>query len=207
MSVNGITGASDAYSTYSAASKTAQTKASEKAVSDKTSEKDTAAVYEPSKKTTTTTTTKKTYKPDTATIARLKADAEQRTSQLQSLVEKILIGQGKVYNNANDIWSVLSSGKFTVDAATKAQAQADIADDGYWGVEQTSDRILDFAKALSGGDSEKADAMLEAFKKGFEQATKSWGDKLPDISQRTYDAVVEKFNKWKNGTEDASTEA
>ena len=94
MSVNGITGASDAYSTYSAASKTAQTKASEKAVSDKTSEKDTAAVYEPSKKTTTTTTTKKTYKPDTATIARLKADAEQRTSQLQSLVEKILIGQG-----------------------------------------------------------------------------------------------------------------
>ena len=30
---------------------------------------------------------------------------------------------------------------------------------------------------------------------------------LPDISQRTYDAVVEKFNKWKNGTEDASTEA
>ena len=32
MSVNGITGASDAYSTYSAASKTAQTKASEKAV-------------------------------------------------------------------------------------------------------------------------------------------------------------------------------
>ena len=128
MSVNGITGASDAYSTYSAASKTAQTKASEKAVSDKTSEKDTAAVYEPSKKTTTTTTTKKTYKPDTATIARLKADAEQRTSQLQSLVEKILVGQGKVYNNANAIWSVLSSGNFTVDAATKAPAQADIAE-------------------------------------------------------------------------------
>jgi hypothetical protein len=70
-----------------------------------------------------------------------------------------------------------------------------------------SDRILDFAKALSGDDPDKADAMLEAFKKGFEQATKAWGDKLPDISQRTYDAVVEKFNKWKNGTEDASTEA
>ena len=63
------------------------------------------------------------------------------------------------------------------------------------------------AFTLSGDDPDKADAMLEAFKKGFEQATKAWGDKLPDISQRTYDAVVEKFNKWKNGTEDASTEA
>ena len=84
----------------------------------------------------------------------------------------------------------------------KAQAQADIADDGYWGVEQTSDRILDFAKALSGNDPEKADLLLDAFKKGFKEATKSWGQDLPDISQRTYDAVVEKFNKWKNGTEE-----
>lgn len=177
MSVNGITGASDAYSTYSAASKAAQTKVSEKAMSDKTSEKDTAAVYEPSK--TTTTTTKKTYKPDTATIARLKADAEQRTSQLQSLVEKILVGQGKVYNNANDIWSVLSSGNFTVDAATKAQAQADIADDGYWGVSQTSQRILDFATALTGGDPDKIDAMQDAFKKGYEMAQKTWAASFP----------------------------
>ena len=104
-------------------------------------------------------------------------------------------------------YRVSAKGDFTVSADVKAQAQADIAEDGYWGVEQTSDRILDFAKALSGDDPDKADAMLEAFKKGFEQATKAWGEKLPDISQRTYDAVVEKFNKWKNGTEDASTEA
>ena len=94
--------------------------------------------------------------------------------------------------------------------ATKAQAQADIAEDGYWGVEQTSERILDFAKALSGNDPEKADLLLNAFKKGFEQATKSWGKKLPDISQRTYDAVVEKFEAWKNGdavADSAQTEA
>ena len=44
--------------------------------------------------------------------------------------------------------------------------------------------------------------LLDAFKKGFKEATKSWGQDLPDISQRTYDAVVEKFNKWKNGTEE-----
>lgn len=204
MSVNGITGASDAYSTYSAASKTAQTKSSEKAASDKTSEKDTAAVYEPSK--STTSTTKKTYKPDTATIARLKADAEQRTSQLQSLVEKILVGQGKAYNNANDIWSVLSSGKFTVDAATKAQAQADIAEDGYWGVSQTSQRILDFATALTGGDPDKIDAMQAAFKKGYEKAQKTWGGQLPDICQKTYDAVLKGFDDMRKQNADTTSE-
>lgn len=95
------------------------------------------------------------------------------------------------------MWHFLASGDFTVSADVKAQAQADIADDGYWGVEQTSDRIVDFAKALSGGDPAKADTMLEAFKKGFEAATKSWGKELPDISQRTYDAVLKKIDAWK----------
>lgn len=73
-------------------------------------------------------------------------------------------------------------------------------------VEQTSDRIVEFAKALSGGDSEKADEMIAAFKKGFDQATKAWGKSLPDISGRTYDAVMKKFDAWKNGTETAKTE-
>ena len=48
--------------------------------------------------------------------------------------------------------------------------------------------------------------MLEAFKKGFKAATKSWGKELPDISQRTYDAVLKKMDAWKNGTEDATEE-
>ena len=126
----------------------------------------------------------------------------QRTAQLRSIVEQMMTKQGVAIGTADSMWSFLAKGDFTVDEATRAQAQADIADDGYWGVDQTSDRILDFAKALSGNDPEKADLLLDAFKKGFKEATKSWGQDLPDISQRTYDAVVEKFNKWKNGTEE-----
>ena len=130
------------------------------------------------------------------------------TSQLRSLVEKMMTKQGTAIANADSMWSFLADGNFTVDEETQKQAQADIAEDGYWGVEQTSDRILDFAKALSGNDPEKADLLIDAFKKGFEDATKSWGKDLPDISQRTYDAVLEKFDKWKNGstTETAGTE-
>ena len=93
------------------------------------------------------------------------------------------------------MWRFLASGKFEVDEATKLQAQKDIAEDGYWGVNQTSDRIIDFAKALTGGDPSKIEDMRDAFKKGYEQAEKTWGGKLPEISKQTYDAVMEKFDK------------
>lgn len=199
MDMNSISNATS--STYQSAYST--TKAATEAKNTTSSKEDTGVIYE--KSTESNVVTKKT---DYALVAKLKADAEQRTSQLRSLVEKMMTKQGTAIASADSMWSFLAGGNFTVDAETKAQAQADIAEDGYWGVEQTSDRILDFAKALSGNDPEKADLLLDAFKKGFGEATKSWGKKLPDISQRTYDAVLEKFDKWKNGsTETAETAA
>lgn len=143
-----------------------------------------------------------TYKANnSALIQKLKTDAENRTAQLRTLVEKMMRQQGEKIGQADSIWSFLAGGKYTVSASVRAQAQADIADDGYWGVEQTSSRIVEFAKALTGGNAEKADEMLAAFKKGFQQATGAWGKELPSISSRTYDAVVEKFEAWKNGEE------
>lgn len=198
MNVNGVTSNTPVYGTTSAAS--ANTTSEQKVTTDATTTKpkDTGVVYEKSDA-ATTSTTKKTYKQNTALINQLKADAEARTAQLKSLVEKLISGQGNAIGNASEddsIWSFLRKGNFTVDAATKAQAQADIAEDGYWGVEQTSDRILDFAKALTGGDPDKIEEMRAAFEKGFKQATKTWGDELPDISQRTYEATMAKFDKW-----------
>ena len=193
MSVNGITSATDVYSTYNAGyTKSADNKA-ETAASETTSAKEAGAVYEPSAD--AKAISNKTYKPDTNLIAKLKADADARTAQFKSLVENMLLSQGKTFNNANDIWSILASGDFTVDPATKAQAQADIAEDGYWGVEQTSQRILDFATALTGGDPDKIEEMRSAFEKGFKQAEKTWGGKLPEISQKTYEAVMSGFDK------------
>ena len=189
MSVNGITStqAVAAYS-YNSTSAAKEKTSAEEVKSTKTAE-DTGVIYEHS------TDTKKTYKPDTALINKLKADADARTSQLRSLVEQIMGKQADTYGNANDIWSFLRSGNYTVDPATKAQAQADIAEDGYWGVNQTSDRIIQFATALTGGDPDKIESMREAFKKGYAQAEKTWGGSLPEISQKTYDAVMEKFDK------------
>lgn len=137
---------------------------------------------------------------NSALIAKMKADSDSRISQLRGIVEQMMSKQGAAIGKADDMWSFLAGGNFTVSADVKAQA--DIAEDGYWGVNQTSDRILDFAKALSGNDKSKAQELADAFKKGFDQATKAWGGKLPDISQQTYDKVLEKFDSWMNGEED-----
>lgn len=195
MSVNGVTGASDAYSTYAATQQRdtdAKTAAAAGSGKTTTSAESTGVVYEPSAEAVKAST--KTYKTDANLVAKLKADADNRTAQLQSIVQKMLTKQGEAYGTANDMWSLLASGKFSVDPATKAQAQADIAEDGYWGVSQTSQRILDFATALTGGDPDKIEDMRAAFKKGFAQAEKKWGGSLPDISQKTYDAVMKGFD-------------
>lgn len=191
MNVNGITSSTPVYSTPT----TVANSASEQKVAANNTTNESGVVYEPSKQ---TAPAKKTYTPNTAVINQLKADAEARTAQLRSLVEKLMQGQGNAIGTADDtsIWSFLRTGNFTVDAATKAQAQADIAEDGYWGVEQTSSRILDFAKALTGGDPDKIEEMREAFEKGFKQATETWGSELPEISQKTYDATMKKFDDW-----------
>ena len=203
MGVNSITGTTtNNYETKTYKKETSA--AASGTTSRDTAAKDTGVIYEKSTDTKTSGVTKKT---DTALVAKLKADAEERTSQLRSLVEKMMTKQGIAIGTADDMWKFLAKGDFTVDAETKAQAEADIAEDGYWGVEQTSERILDFAKALSGNDPDKADLLFDAFKKGFKEATKTWGDELPDISKRTYDAVLEKFDKWKNGTSDTTTDA
>ncbi len=195
MSVNGVTSGVDtqSYSTYQANTKNDDQKTETTA---KTAENTSGVVYEPSadaKK----AAAKTKYKPDAATVAKLKAETDKNKSQLMDLVHKMMNGQAKTYGKANDIWSTLSSGNFTVDAATKSQAQADIAEDGYWGVSQTSSRILDFATALTGGDPKKIEEMRSAFEKGFKAAEKTWGGKLPDISQKTYDAVMKGFDKLK----------
>ena len=154
-----------------------------------------------------TTTSYKTIYAKEDVVARLKADADSRTAQLKSLVEKMMSQQGVKIGEADDMWKFLASGDYTVTPEVKAQAQADIADDGYLGVEQTSDRIIEFAKALVGDDPDKAESMRAAFEKGFKAATKAWGKDLPDISQKTYDAVMKKFDDWAGVNKDDDTKS
>ncbi len=157
--------------------------------------------------TTNSTNSNSNYKQDINAVKKAIQEAESKYSSMQNLVEKLLTKQGKTGLEAN--WDFLSkNGKLgdvlkniKVDEETKLKAQQDVSEDGYYGVKKTSERIVNFAKALTGGDPSKADKMLEAFKKGYQAAVGAFGgkDKMPKISQDTYDAVVKGFEEWKNG--------
>jgi hypothetical protein len=193
MSVNGITsGVSNSYPSTSVSREKASKTETKKTA-------DTGVVYEPSTSANDSSTKVTDY---SSIVASMKKELSSKNEQLQNLVNKLLSNQAKKYISLSDMFKDIQ-----VDEQTKIQAQKDISDDGYWGVEQTSDRLVSMAKALSGGDSSKADAMISAIEKGFDEATKAWGDKLPDICQKTIDAAKQKLQNWRDGSSDATTEA
>lgn len=192
MSVNGISNVGkNAYETLPI-TQAENTKPAEE-TKDGNEKGENGVVYEPSKDSANIPVKK--FVQNTEMINKMKADAEEHTKQLQNIVQQLMTKQGQTFSVANDMWQFLASGKFEVDEATKAQAQKDVSEDGYWGVKQTSGRILDFATALTGGDPSKIEDMREAFKKGYKQAEKTWGGELPEISKQTYDAVMAGFDK------------
>ena len=130
-------------------------------------------------------------------IAQMKKDTETRFAQMQNLVTTMFNKQGVKVTSLEDMWKRLANGDFTADEDTINKAKEEISEDGYWGVKQTSQRIFDFAVALSGGDEAKMNKMKDAVIKGFKEATKAWGKELPDVSQKTYDAVMKKFDDYK----------
>ncbi len=197
MSVYGVTNAQT--TSYPSTSRTS-TKQENKKPSDTTSAKeDSGVVYEPSN--TTSGKDANTVKDYSSIVKKMKSELNTKNQQLQNLVNELLNKQANKYTSLADLFK-----NATADPATIAQAQKDIADDGYWGVEQTSDRFVAMAQALSGGDATKADEMIAAIKKGYEQASKAWGDKLPDICQKTIDAATKKLEAWRDSLSKNETE-
>lgn len=187
MSVNGITSANSSYTTPQTTAKTKVSQATNTADA-----KDIGVVYETSSKTDDKSNKIKDY---SSVVATMKKELSTKNEQLQNLVTKLLGKQAGKYTKLADLFKDIQA-----DPATIEQAQKDIADDGYWGVEQTSDRLVSMAQALSGGDTSKADTLIAAIKKGFDEATEAWGDKLPDICQKTIDVAVKKMEAWRDGT-------
>ncbi len=202
MSVGAVSGAGTS-GVYTGYEKEQAAKTAEKAAETKGTTAEESAVYEKSgsgEKSDAIYSVNKMSKSERAALVdQLKADQAAREQSLLNIVRKMMDGQGRSYSIATgneSLWRVLASGEFTVDAATKSQAQADIAEDGYWGVKQTSQRLFDFASALAGDDVEKMKEMQKAMEKGFKMATGTWGKELPGICKDTMDAANQLFEDY-----------
>ncbi len=138
----------------------------------------------------------KTYKPNTALVEQMKNDMAQIQSRFVNMVKDMLGKQGKTIAEGDGFWKFMASGDYEVDEETQKAAQEAISENGYWGVKQTSERIVNFAKALTGGNPEKIGLMRDAFEKGYAAAEKSWGGALPGLAQDTRSAVHDLFDQW-----------
>jgi hypothetical protein len=145
--------------------------------------------------------------PNMDRVNELQADLKNNVGAFRMMVERMHQAEG----NENSFFAApttaeelrewvagVASGRITYDAATIDEARQLISEDGYWGVEAVSDRIVDFARAISGGDLNQYNRLLGAIQKGFGQAQSAWGGKMPDITQQTYDRTMEKMEAWRN---------
>ncbi|MBU1231593.1 MAG: hypothetical protein KKC77_01815 [Proteobacteria bacterium] len=117
-------------------------------------------------------------------------NTQDKYGLLRELVVNMLKEQGIEFQAAN--------GEQEIDISNLSQEEATelIGEDGYFGVGQTSDRIVDFAIGIAGGDPSRLAAIKEGIEKGFSEALEAFGGSLPDISYETYDAVMNKLDTW-----------
>lgn len=193
MRVNGFTDSNYSSETYKSV-KTVKDTINNEQGSNENSANDVAAVYK--QETSAAGKAGKTYQRDEKTISALKAEVEKRSAELRNLVEQMMLKQGHKFADMEDMYKLLREGRLEVDPETAAQAREEISEDGYWGVKQTSERLFTFAISLAGGDPAKAQELKDAFVKGYKEAEKAWGGELPEICRQTYEATIEKFDKW-----------
>ncbi len=192
MNVSGVSAVFSATAAAPATGADAVSKAAEKGAA----AGDVAAVYEKGateEKKATYSINKMSAEDRAALVEQLKQDELDRRNQLVSLVQKMFTDQAGV----SKLSELFTPDKLKeVSQADIDQAKKDIAEDGYFGIKQTSQRLFDFASALAGDDPEKMKEMQKAMEQGFKEATGAWGDELPDICKDTLAAANKMFDEY-----------
>jgi len=136
---------------------------------------------------------------DPAAAKQLWSETNHAIDAVRKLISSALsandpTGQGFWANRAANI---------KLSEADRAQAQQLVSEDGFFGVKQTTDRLIGFAKAMVGEGASDAqiEKMRAAVQKGFDEVAKMFGgfDKLPQVTKDTHAAVMQAFDSWKSG--------
>lgn len=135
-------------------------------------------------------------KSDIEEVQRLIEENERKQEEFKQLIKSLIANQGETYN------LTLFGQKLNVTPEVAEKAQESISDGGEYSVDSVATNIMNMAKALSGGDTSKIGELKEGFLKGFKEAEKAWGGELPDISKKTYDEVLKRFDEWESSSKE-----
>ena len=146
-----------------------------------------AGIFEP-----TSASTQGSFEVDMNRVRELWNDHNARVESFRRMVETLL-GQQAERQGLAQGWAIRD---IEITDEMRAEAQEMIDEGGYFSVEETASRILDFAVAISGGDPARIDLLRNAVQRGFDQAERVFGGELPEITHRTHAAVMEGFDQW-----------
>jgi len=136
---------------------------------------------------------------DPAKLDELWRDTNHAGDALRKLIASAL---GKDDASGQGFWAVRAKG-IKLSEADRAQAQEMVSEEGFFGVKKTTERIMDFAKALVGEGASEAqiEKMRAAVQKGFDEVARMFGgfDKLPQVTKDTHAAIMSAFDDWKAG--------
>lgn len=137
---------------------------------------------------------------------------EQDATMLNLMIQILTANNEKLQNWYDEGKGILNFGGIKIDASRFAlpsvatnpeDAAKAVADGGEWSVGAVSDRIFGLAELFAGGDPEKLEEMRAAVEQGFKEAGMAWKDatgksNMPDITQKTYDEIMGRFDSAKN---------
>ncbi len=143
--------------------------------------------------------TQKLSKDEAAEIrAELKENSQMRSFNMASIQGQINGKADKFTQNYQDLQTFLNDigydGK-SIAELSQSEATDLISEDGFFGIDKTSQRIADFVINGSGGDEDRLRAGREGMIAGFKEAEQLWGGTLPDISQQTMQKAIELVDK------------
>ncbi len=151
-----------------------------------------------------------------AALDQLQQEAEaNEASFLNLMIQALTAHNDRLQGWLNDGVGILNFGGVKIDAsrfalpevATNAEDAAKaVADGGAWSVDAVAGRIFDLATAIAGNDPEKLATMRAAVEEGFKQAGATWKSAtglsdMPDITQRTYNELMHRFDNFGNANE------
>lgn len=161
--------------------------------------------YVKSEQTFTPAYTKKTAAKDNAIDVNknykgsvMQSRADHLAEVVQTLISKQCskADKNQFIDSINEKIKETTGDAANIDQIESAEPMDNIED--YWGAENTSQRIFDFAKNLAGNNDELFDDLKESFIRGFGLAEGDHSGKgsLPSVCYDTYDKVMEKFDEW-----------
>lgn len=101
---------------------------------------------------------------------------------------------GEELENGFSLSSIGYEGK-PLTELTQDEAKELVSDEGFFGIDKTSERVSSFVIGLAGDNLESLEEARRGIVEGFQEAEKMWGGELPDISHKTQEKTLDIIDK------------